>query len=122
GFIHYFLSEHCEQLRKDRHGTVYADLLGQRTNKCARFVSALVYDIDGQRSYASIRDQRERNGYVGASWTTFSHANTTSTIDAIAFLSKHRPMPLYATDELLQPFLNEDSGGKLAHLKKARVL
>lgn len=82
GFCDYFLLEHCEQRSKEESGTIYADVHGQRKDRCALSVSALVFDIDGAKSYDAIRAQRERAGHAGASWTTFGSGQTITHISA----------------------------------------
>lgn len=126
GFSEYFLVDHCEQLSKAESGTIYADLHGERKNACASVVSALVYDLDGGKTYEAVRDQRQRHRHAGASWTTYTHWQITSQIDASAAIdwrSSREPIDARTpfTDEQVQALCVEFDHGRLAHLRNVRV-
>ena len=56
--------------------------MGRRKNDFAQTVCASVYDIDHNRTFDSVVEQREREGCVGMTHTSYSHGKTMTLLDA----------------------------------------
>lgn len=114
GVVECFLVHHEERDAKGENGLIYCDLHGRRKDANAATACAVVFDLDGWRTYESVVEQRERQGYVGATWTTHNHGKTESEEDASGALDWRGGSPI-------RPFTDAEMAAYLAHKGKGYV-
>jgi hypothetical protein len=111
GLVSNFLVEHEVRQEKQENGLIYSDLHGRRKDDFAQTVCAAVYDIDHRHKFGAVVEQREREGYVGATHTTFNHGKRLTLEEAdkcIDWLRDNAGSSITPfTDELARQFLPE---------------